>query len=358
MANALLFIPDISGFTQFVQNTEAQHSQHVIAELLELLINANILELQLAEVEGDALFFYKTSIPSQEKLLAQIETMFTAFYGHLRLLEKNSICTCQACATAPQLELKIVAHCGEMQFITVQGNHKPFGKIVIEAHRLLKNSIQSDNYTLLTQTLAEAIELPSNYKSKLYQFQKSKDTFDTRELTYFFSKINPENLDLLSYEEPRPVSFDSDPNWSMEQIFPISEVELIEWITNYKYRYLWVEGVDEFLYNQDEVTRLGTEHTCVINGKHLNFETVTKPGHPGELIYGEVTKSLPIVDEFYQFFTISPIDSKSCKLNYELYWNVRSPIKKLILALFAKKVIIKNSKKGITNLYNFILKKG
>ncbi len=41
MTNSLLFIPDISGFTQFVQNTEVDHSQHVISELLEVLITAN-----------------------------------------------------------------------------------------------------------------------------------------------------------------------------------------------------------------------------------------------------------------------------------------------------------------------------
>ncbi|MGB5482276.1 MAG: DUF2652 domain-containing protein, partial [Eudoraea sp.] len=101
MAKSLLFIPDISGFTKFVQTTEAAHSQHVIAELLEVLIEANTEELQLAEVEGDALFFYREGeLLSQEKLLAQIETMFTAFTGHLKLLEKNRICPCNACATA------------------------------------------------------------------------------------------------------------------------------------------------------------------------------------------------------------------------------------------------------------------
>lgn len=89
MNSSLLFIPDISGFAQFVQNTEIEHSQHVISELLEVLIDANTQQLKLAEIEGDALFFYKENeIPSQEKLLAQIETMFTAFYSHLKLLEK------------------------------------------------------------------------------------------------------------------------------------------------------------------------------------------------------------------------------------------------------------------------------
>ena len=51
MAASLLFIPDISGFTHFVQTTEVEHSQHVIAELLEVLISANTQQLKLAEVE-------------------------------------------------------------------------------------------------------------------------------------------------------------------------------------------------------------------------------------------------------------------------------------------------------------------
>lgn len=59
MIKSLLFIPDISGFTQFVKTTEIEHSQHVIAELLEVLIDANSLNLELAEIEGDALFFIK-----------------------------------------------------------------------------------------------------------------------------------------------------------------------------------------------------------------------------------------------------------------------------------------------------------
>ncbi len=56
-SSSLLFIPDISGFTAFVQQTEITHSQYIIAELLEVIGTANDLGLQLAEIEGDALFF-------------------------------------------------------------------------------------------------------------------------------------------------------------------------------------------------------------------------------------------------------------------------------------------------------------
>lgn len=56
----------------------------------------------------------------------------------------------------------------------------------------------------------------------------------------------------------------------------ISGQDLLEYITNYSCRHYWVKGVDEFEYNPDEFTRLGTAYVCVIDGKQLNFTTVTK----------------------------------------------------------------------------------
>lgn len=51
---SLLFIPDISGFTKFVTAVEIDHSQHIIAELLEIIIDSNELGLTISEIEGDA----------------------------------------------------------------------------------------------------------------------------------------------------------------------------------------------------------------------------------------------------------------------------------------------------------------
>ena len=55
MKKSLLFIPDISGFTKFIQTTEADHSQHVIAELLEVMIDANILTADISRVQMDSI---------------------------------------------------------------------------------------------------------------------------------------------------------------------------------------------------------------------------------------------------------------------------------------------------------------
>ena len=53
----LIFIPDISGFTRFVNEMEIDHSRLIIQELLEILINANQLGLVVSEIEGDAIYF-------------------------------------------------------------------------------------------------------------------------------------------------------------------------------------------------------------------------------------------------------------------------------------------------------------
>lgn len=354
MRKSFLFLPDISGFTKFVQSTEVEHSQHVIAELLEVLIAANTQDLKLAEVEGDALFFYKEGeVPSQERLLAQIETMFTAFYSHLKQLETNRICPCNACASAPNLQLKIVAHCGDLQFMEVQGNRKPFGKQVIEAHRLLKNSIDSENYALISKELASFIELPIYYWSKLYRFKEGQDSYDGQEVEYIFTLIDPKMLMLSTFSQGKKLSFDNPPEFVIEKEFSISATTLMEYITNYTYRHHWVKGVDKFEYNENEVTRLGTAHVCVIKGKHLNFVTVTKDVEPGKLVYGEMTMSPPPVDALYQFYIIEPLSEDSCRLNVEVYIEAKSPLKKLAIVLFIKRILKKNTESALTNLAQY-----
>ncbi|SEC80354.1 Protein of unknown function [Tenacibaculum sp. MAR_2009_124] len=354
MAKSLLFIPDISGFTHFVQNTEVEHSQHVIAELLEVLIAANTQKLSLAEIEGDALFFYKENeVPSQEKLLAQIETMYTSFYGHLKMMEKNRICPCMACSSAINLQLKIVAHAGDLQFLKVQNNRKPFGESVIQVHRLLKNKVKSDNYVLISNDLMKELHMSLSYKTSLFNFQQGSDS-DGKNIHYVFSEINTENLTLKPFLEESHLEINRRPNMTFKRVFKTTSNQLLEVITNYKYRNFWSEGVDDIKFTINEVTRLGTEHACVIGGKHLNFKVVTKKNENDELIYGEKNIDSPLFKELYQFFNITPISNYETKLEVEFYWKPKSFIKKMIILFFAKKLLTKNFTESLERLNNII----
>lgn len=358
MEKSLLFIPDISGFTKFIQSTEVEHSQHVIAELLEILIEANADEYHLAEVEGDALFFYQENdLPSLESLLAKAEKMFTAFYSHLKQFEKNRICPCNACATAPNLNLKIIAHSGDLQFMTIQDKRKPFGQEVIEAHRLMKNSIDHDNYMLVSEGLSESIELSDAYRSKLYDFQKGGDTYDDKQLNYLYALIDKENLKIEAFNSGRKVSFDKAPSLNFRKNYPISSAQLMEYITNYSYRQYWFKGVDRVDFDESEITQLGSEHVCVINGKHLNFVTVTKEAKLNQLVYGEQTDGPSLVDKLYQFYIFTPIDDNSCLLELETYIEAKAIWKKLMIELMLKPLFKKSVLKNLDSLHDFIEKK-
>lgn len=52
--HSFLYIPDISGFTNFVNNTEIEHSKDII-ELLEIIIEAN----QLHQMKNWYKFFFE-----------------------------------------------------------------------------------------------------------------------------------------------------------------------------------------------------------------------------------------------------------------------------------------------------------
>ena len=47
---AIILIHDISGFTHFTSTTEIDHSDHIIAELLELIVDSNENGFRLAEI--------------------------------------------------------------------------------------------------------------------------------------------------------------------------------------------------------------------------------------------------------------------------------------------------------------------
>ena len=156
-ANTLIFIPDISGFTEFVRGTEITHSQHIIEELLEVLIDGNEIGLEVSEIEGDAILFYKmTDELSAAELFAQIQRMYVDFHAHRKKYESQRICQCGACSTANRLKLKFVAHYGEVAMKQVKEHSKLFGEDVITAHRLLKNSLEDDEYALMTSAVADA----------------------------------------------------------------------------------------------------------------------------------------------------------------------------------------------------------
>jgi Protein of unknown function (DUF2652) len=60
MTRALLLVADISGFTNFMKlhAVSTSHAQQIIVRLLKAIMNVAQPPLKVAEIEGDAVFFY------------------------------------------------------------------------------------------------------------------------------------------------------------------------------------------------------------------------------------------------------------------------------------------------------------
>ncbi|NUO81822.1 DUF2652 domain-containing protein [candidate division KSB1 bacterium] len=164
---ALLLIADISGYTEFMKlhRMAVNHAKQVVVELLRAIISATTSPLQLAEIEGDAAFFYavypkdSTQLPALlAALKKQMLEMFRAFYQVKQNLSSLRLCVCDACLGTNNLRLKIIVHAGEVAFERIQNFEKLFGLDVIVVHRLLKNGLAMTDYVLITEPVQRALD--------------------------------------------------------------------------------------------------------------------------------------------------------------------------------------------------------
>jgi hypothetical protein len=339
--NAILFIPDISGFTEFVQHTAINHSKHIISELLELLIESNHMGLELAEIEGDALFLFKLEeYVNLSTIETQIESMYLAFHKHLKRYEYQRICNCGACSSAYNLKLKFVVHYGEIEFIRVKDSKKPYGRDVIKVHRLLKNEVPIDEYAIFTENVVSMSEESENRLTTKYDFGNISFVYNPlRHLKEGLPEIDPIPDDI-----PKHKLFDET------EIIKTPANDLYEVISNFDYRLLWAKGVDRMEYERNKVNRVGEKHKCLFNkSDDIIQTTVSKPAKTNQLVYGESTNNVPFIKRMNSYFILEETNEGDTKLNIQVFTDFR-PFGILIKPLMKrtlKKVISANIKELI-----------
>lgn len=303
---SFIFLPDISGFTEFVHQTEVEHSQHIISELLELLIDHESLGLTLAEIEGDALFYYKNgSVPEAAALLEQVERMYIAFHSHLKQYEQRRICNCGACTTANKLTLKFIAHAGPLDFIQIKDQRKPYGATVIAAHRLMKNTVPFDDYLLLSEGISASWDEAPQSNLPLHQ---SESIYDLGTVRYQYYELLPLQKSVKVNPLPNIPIPDVPPIVTLSEYINLSPTQVFELILSFDYRKFWNANVESFEYEENRVTRIGTKHRCIINGKTVELESLTDKSDQQRLVYGERTEDVPILSPFISLFIVEQQD--------------------------------------------------
>lgn len=151
----LLCIPDISGFTRFMADIDFELSSKVVPSLLNNIIYSNEINLNISEIEGDAVLFYRSGrLPSLKVLVDQSIYFYTEFYRQIGILRERNLGRSGAESIPEILGLKIILHHGkEVGLVPIGTNIKLMGEDVIIAHRLLKNNIPLDEYILISEEL-------------------------------------------------------------------------------------------------------------------------------------------------------------------------------------------------------------
>lgn len=170
---AFFCVPDITGFTKFIATSDIHFAKDVIPVLLRKLIDSNILKMNIGEIEGDAIFFYKTGrLPAINRVVEQCKNLYKTFSDFLEALQHDDPENYQKYLADNQLGLKIIIHYGNISISNIKGRTKLLGEDVIIAHKLLKNTIPEFNYILLTH----------KYLSKVKDKNKLEKWFHWEEL--------------------------------------------------------------------------------------------------------------------------------------------------------------------------------
>ncbi len=350
---SFLFIPDITGFTEFVNSTEITHGQHIISELLEIIIDCDHLQLEVAEVEGDAVLFYKhNEVPSVQDIITQIEQTFLKFHEHLKLYESRRICQCGACISAANLSLKFIALKGEIGFTTVMHKRKPYGENLILAHALLKNQIAFDEYVLFANGFENEIKSLAtkgnlgeiNHSSGEYQ-KIGKVEFDYADLSYLKPKI----------KNPPPIQYPekSQAPEHMNLSFDLPVQEVYQIISDFNIKEKWITNIDKIEHEKNKVNRVGSKHICVFTNDNATFETVTNDFGGGNQVYGERILHQPVFKDIIIYFILSAADHDKTNIRIEVHYKP-IPVIGWLLKPLLKMQIRKNLNKMVSQLKEYV----
>jgi len=328
-----------------VNEVEIDHSRHIIQELLEVIINSNKIGLEVSEIEGDAILFYKYGdSPDLKEVYDQVEKMFCEFHKQLHTYDHRRFCQCKACTGAVDLTLKVITHYGEFTGYNVKNFNKLIGKDIIVAHQLLKNDIDQHEYWLVTDGLggdniSETLPAKLNWNKSSKQTETGTIPFQYTQLSHLKDQIPPTpSLDLEIKKKTKVLSFYRE--------YDADIISLLHGVVDFHTRKIWQDGVKEI----EEVThsdlpRLGTSHRCILEKGQQIMYSSSYSFTPEKIAYSETDekKTASI------YSTFQKITESRTGLTVDIYLK-KNPVLFFLFKLFEKKKM----ERSLVNLEKFM----
>ena len=343
----LLFIPDISGFTKFINQTDIGHSRKIIQELLEILINSNQMELEVSEIEGDAILFYKfCDSPSLKEIYEQVEKMFCAFHKHLLAYDSCRYCQCNACTSMVGLSLKVITHYGEFTSYNVKNFNKLIGKDVIIAHQLLKNEIEQHEYWLVTSSLLQDNH-PAGFTNWMKWVRSSKQA-EIGEILFHYTQLSPLKNNIIP-DEPLQLEIPNKTKiLSFTREYDADIITLFNATGDFNNKGRWLEGIKSIEETGHYLPRVGMSCCCTMKNEKEVIYSSSYAYDKDKIEFSE-TDEKKLTSTYY---ILEKITDKKTRLTIEFYLR-KNIIVQLFFYLLKKKKITETFSKSLQNLEEF-----
>ncbi|WP_066834892.1 DUF2652 domain-containing protein [Rufibacter ruber] len=305
---ALLFIPDISGFTRFMHENGVRYSRNLIADLLEIIIEGNIINMELCEIQGDAILFYKLGDPpSIEAIVSQCKQIFLDFQNYLKIMQRDRA------LPSPQLSenkltLKIVVHYGRISITQIRDYTKLMGTDVIVAHRLLKNNIEGAEYVLLTEGYLNTQKQEEVEKCFGWtQLKEGANQYEhLGEVKYKYAFLTPLRL-LVTDPEAEHTTAKYPNTFSLKAKIGAPLELVLRVLQNYRLKPKWLYKVKRAVYDTKKINRIGTNYLCEMEkGGIIEMQTLQCRETPTRIEFIEKIANFKMFPNALLFFYLQP----------------------------------------------------
>ncbi|MBC6991082.1 DUF2652 domain-containing protein [Hymenobacter sp. BT491] len=321
MVPALLFIPDISGFTRFIEASGSRLAPYLIADLLEILIEANLLDMQVSEIQGDAILFYRLGPPpSIADMVMQCRRIFLDFQNYLRLVERDTDSDLGAALRNNDLTLKIIVHYGRVSIAQIREHTKLMGRDLIVVHRLLKNDVTGSEYALFSEDYLQT-QTPADIARSFTwtRLLRGSTVYEhLGRIEYRYAHLTPLRQLLESADAGPSPSGQQSNALQVRRAIRVPASYALRVISNFRLRSRWLQGATGVLYDLTKAGRLGTSYKVNLNRGQIDFQAVQLFEDEEERTeYVEKISLFRVFPNSLLFYFIQPVDARSCLVTLE-----------------------------------------
>ena len=296
-------------------NTELTHSSFAISMLINTIIDTIKDEYEVSEIEGDAVLMFKRgAAPSQKEIQDTCLKIFDAFHFRRKWMQQHAVCPCKACNQISHLTLKFVAHHGLIGEIKAGGFTKLSGTDVIVAHRLLKNSVPSHEYLLLTEQLLQHAAASTASEVEWINASETYPSIGTVE--YRFALLDEKRKATPDPPKP-PAHFPTESTAYFEIPIRANYREAYMVLMNIPNRPDWQPGLQKA--EQDiPAVYVGSIHRCFFDDYQATISPMHMTVTDEEVVYAESCVIEAMNISLVHEFIFRKVDETACLFSWRL----------------------------------------